>query len=532
MIFRGNAIARYAGRARRVFISFLLICPLSALAQQSTLSSLTANNTSACPSGGKMPAHCQKPFWGQIDMRPQVATQEFDVSAGNVSTEDIHPYLTQGAATKIFVNIMAGFCNNSENEYCRNNVQVGYSSNDKKTVASQIEDIRSRHIDGAVISWEGPGTVEDGAALKLQAYVDAKHCSGSQKCDPMYMIMLDGPSTGYTVTPTGIPGTTGVSCSGRKGADYENCVVAHIRNDMCYMNGRHWGNDAYLKVNGQPVVQVFPDNGVIPAAGPAPSWADVWVHISEWNNNLPGNCAKAPYDADNGIPLIVFENVGGFSHVSSAGAYYWLKPEGVDPESDQFVLNIEPESAKSTLDNFYQTALQHGSELVWGGAFKGFNSSKATWSPNRIMDQECGMVWMKSLTESNKYYTSDPLPFLEIATWNDYNEGTEIETGIDNCYRVSARREGTSLIWSLDPSTSPYASLSTVSHVEIYDSRDGRNLTLLANVPTAPSGTYPLQNLSPGDHELFVRMVGRNSILNRISPPVRISIGTDKPRPQ
>jgi hypothetical protein len=142
------------------------------------------------------------------------------------------------------------------------------------------------------------------------------------------------------------------------------------------------------------------------------------------------------------------------------------------------------------------------------------------------------MVWMKSLTESNKYYTTDPLPFLQIATWNDYNEGTEIETGIDNCYRISARRDGTNLLWSLDPSTSPYASLSTISHVEIYDSRDGRNLTLLANVPTAPSGTYPLQDLSPGDHELFVRMVGRNSILNHISPPVRISIGTNKPRPQ
>jgi hypothetical protein len=148
------------------------------------------------------------------------------------------------------------------------------------------------------------------------------------------------------------------------------------------------------------------------------------------------------------------------------------------------------------------------------------------------MDQECGMVWMKSLTESNKYYTNAPLPFLQISTWNDYNEGTEIETGIDNCYRVSARREGANLTWSLDPSNSPYASLSTVSHLEIYDSRDGRNLTLLANVPTAPTGAYPLKDLAPGDHELFVRMVGRNSILNRISPPVRLSLAADNSRPK
>jgi len=487
---------------------------------QTTLASLTANNTSACPTSSPLPAHCQKPFSGHVDTRPQVATPQFDQPASNVSDEDPHAYLNHGADTKIFALMMAGFCTNSETPYCHNNVQTGYTANDAATVAAQAEDMKRRHLDGVIINWEGAGTSDDAAALKMQAYLDAHHCSGPQQCDLMYFIMIDGPSTGYHVTSTGIPGTTGTSCSGRKGGSYEDCVVAHLRNDMCYMNGHHWGNDAYQKVNGHPIVLVFPDDQSIPTTGPAPSWTDVWIHVNEWNQYLPTNCAKAPYNADNGTPLIIFENTVGFTHAASSGSYYWLKPQGTDPARDQASTNIAGPSDAGTLDHFYQAALKYPNQLVWGGAFKGFDSFLSTWGTNRIMDQKCGQTWLASLTESNKFYTTTPLPFLQIATWNDYNEGTEIESGIDNCYTVSAHIDSNNLVWNLDPTNSTYASISTVSHIEIYDSRNGKDLTLAATLPASATGTYPLDSLAPGKHQLFVRMVGKNSILNRISPAV------------
>ncbi len=419
---------------------------------------------------------------------------------------------------------MLGFCITSESGDCHNNVQVGYSSNDAKTVAAQVADIRRRHIDGAILTWEGAGTSEDAAALKFQNYLNANDCVNPQSCSPMYFIMYDGPSTGYTVTPTGISGTTGTSCLQKSGADYENCVIAHMRNDMCYLNGKHWGNNAYQKLNGQPVLQIFPEEGVIPEKGAAPSWEDVWIHLAQWNRDLPGNCGVPPYNADNGVPLLVFENTGAFTHAAASGAYYWLKPAGTDPEKDQAISNISPAASEGSLDNFYEAALQHPNYSIWGGAFKGFNSSLSQWGPNRIMDQECGQLWLQSLTESNRYYTASPLPFLQIATWNDYNEGTEIETGIDNCFNVSARIEGSNLVWNLDSSNNPFASVSTVSHIEIYDSRDGRHLVLLGDMPAALSGTFSLLgNAFSGKHMLYVRMVGKNSILNRVAPPVAFS---------
>ena len=473
------------------------------------------NNTAACPASGTLPSYCQKPFTGQTDSRPLVATPEFDLPAGNVSTEDIHGYLTQGAQTKIFANFMLGYCTDSTTTYCNNNVQPGYTSDDPNTVAAQATDLVNRHFDGAILSWDGAGTTADAATLLFQQWADQNACTGND-CSFSYLIMYNGASMAYNVASTGIPGTSGQSCSATTGAAYETCIVAHMQNDMCYMNGMHWGNPAYLKVNGQPVLQIFPQEDVIPATGPAPSWEDAWAQIEAWNENLPQNCAIAPYNAENGVPLVVFENGDGFTHQDSSGAFYWIEPAGIDPATDQFVYNISPQTVGGTLDNFFATAQLYTGQLVFSDAFKGFNSVQSTWGTNRIMDQQCGQTWIESLTESNNYYPGSAVPFLHVSTWNDYNEGTEIETGIDNCYTMSAGISGSTLNWTLSTANSA-ASLSTVSHIEIYDSADGQNLTLLATQPAAQNGSWDLSTLPSGTHILFVRMVGKNSILNRIS---------------
>lgn len=485
--------------------------------KNTTLATLTANNTAACPADGQLPPWCQHAFNGQLDWRSGVATPRFDPPAGNVSDEDIHSYFSQSrSSARIFANFMLGFCTSSNSAYCNNNVQTGYTADDPQTVAAQAADLERRHIDGAIMSWDGSRTSMDSATLLFQQWADQNACSGNE-CSLSYIIMFNAASLNYNVGSTGIPGTTGQSCSGLSGAGYEDCVVAHLRNEICYMNGAHWGNPAYERIGGRPILQIFPDQQVIPSTGPAPSWADVWIQIGRWVDDLPHNCAFAPYNANNGVPLIVFEDEGGFSEQSSSGSYYWIKPAGTDPAADQFVDNISGGSS-GTLDSFFISALASSGKVAFSGAFKGFNSIDAKWGPGRIMDQQCGQTWIKSLTESTRYYRGGA-PYLQIATWNDYNEGTEIESGIDNCYTVSARINGSTLNWSLNP-TSGAATLETVSHIEIYDSPDGKKLTLVATRAAASHGSWRLSGLPAGKQTLYVRMVGKNSILNRISPGV------------
>ena len=193
-------------RMNVVILCFGALLSSSLMLPAQTLSSLTSNNTSACPASGTLPAQCTAHFAGQMDTRQYVATPQFDRPAGNVSDEDIHGYLNFGSSTKIYANFMLGYCVQSGVTYCDNNVQTGYTSNNSNTVGAQAEDLRRRHIDGAIMTWEGDGTSEDAATLKFQSYENAHHCNGPQNCSPMYFIMYDGPSFTYTVTSTGISG--------------------------------------------------------------------------------------------------------------------------------------------------------------------------------------------------------------------------------------------------------------------------------------------------------------------------------------
>jgi hypothetical protein len=74
-----------------------------------------------------------------------------------------------------------------------------------------------------------------------------------------------------------------------------------------------------------------------------------------------------------------------------------------------------------------------------GASYKGLNASFASWGSHRIMGQQCGNTWIRSFSKFNSMYNSSKqLPVLQLVTWNNYEEGTEIESGIDNCLTVGA----------------------------------------------------------------------------------------------
>jgi len=73
-------------------------------------------------------------------------------------------------------------------------------------------------------------------------------------------------------------------------------------------------------------------------------------------------------------------------------------------------------------------------KIAVGAARPGFNDSKASWSQDRKMDGRCGRTFYDTLRLFRRYYDAQhPLSFLMIETWNDYEEGTAIEKGVDTC---------------------------------------------------------------------------------------------------
>jgi hypothetical protein len=508
----------------------------AALAASTTYAAETSNNTSTCVLGSSpSPADCVATFAGQTDNRSGIKTPQFDPPGANVSADNVRDLLYGGSTTKVFVNMMLGFCTPADSSSsptvprCNSNVLTQYTANDTLTVDKHLRDLNRRGIDGMVMTWYGPGSRINDATLKYQSEIGSLGLCplGPQRCREMYLVMYDGSTLKFPVTATGIPGTSGNACDpGLARQDAETCVLGRLKNDICYLNGYHFGNDAYQKFNGRPMVQFFVNEGAygnLPKTGAAPSWADVWFWVRQWTNDLKVSCtggasSSKPYNVDNGVPLLLFEDANGFSHAQSDGAFGWVQPTG-----NQDDLRISPATTNGTVQHFYSTAVNQAGKVAWGIGYKGFNDSQSAWGENRLIDQRCGQTWLQSLGAAANFYSmSNQLPFLQVATWNDYNEGSSIEDGIANCYTVSANISGSTLNWRPTPGN-PNASQSTISRWLVFDSTDGgTSYQQVASLP-ASAISYDLSAFPAGTHKVFVKMVGKADIVNRSSAQLTFS---------
>ena len=87
------------------------------------------------------------------------------------------------------------------------------------------------------------------------------------------------------------------------------------------------------------------------------------------------------------------------------------------------------------LNDFYaRMKSKYPDKIAVGAAWPGSNDKQASWSRNRYIDTRCGRTFEDSLRVFRRYYDEQhPLPFLLVETWNDYEEGTAIERGLNTC---------------------------------------------------------------------------------------------------
>jgi len=348
-----------------------------------------------------------------------------------------------------------------------NHISVGYNSNTQAEVHAQVEDMISRGMAGAISDWYGAGnTFIDGATMLLKNEAEAH--SGFQ-----FAIMEDKGALGQA-------------------AVNNNCdVTDQLISDLTYIASQYESSPAYVKVNGRPVVYFFDVDGF---------YID-WTRVL---SSVPGN------------PIILFRGTNGFTKSYTDGAYSWVSIQQDQP--------FNPEL--SFQDSFFQAAQQAPSRMAVGTAFKGFNDTLATWGTNRVIDQDCGQTWLQSFAEAGKFYSSgNQLPALQIATWNDYEEGTTIEPGIDNCVYLVPSQSGSTINWTVNGNE------NTIDHYTVYISTDGTNLSPLTDVP---NGTHAVDlskmTLSPSTtYSIFVQAIGKPSLQNKMSPPIGYRAGDTPP---
>lgn len=333
-------------------------------------------------------------------------------------------------------------------------IKVGYSSHDPAQIHRQIMDMISRGVDGTIIDWYGPADFTDQTAKLVMAEVE-------QHPGFTFAIMVDKGA---------------IANSPCAGCTPQQTLVSLVH----YVEQTYIPSPAYMRINGQPLITNFD---------------------MDLNYTVDWAAVKA---ASTTNPDFIFQHKGGFTHVVSGGSYSWV------------IVNVTDEGM-TYLSQFYGAGMAAPAEETIGAAYKGFNDTLASWGEGRIMNQQCGQTWLQTFNKINSLYNStNQLDAVQLVTWNDYEEGTEIETGIDNCVSVSASLSGSVLNWQISGNE------NTIDHYVVYISADGNNLMSLDELASGSSSldlcSYAL---APGSYSAYVQAVGRPTLRNQMSGRVQ-----------
>jgi PKD repeat protein len=389
-----------------------------------------------------------------------------NLGASNISKAPVRGLLYPGSTARIYAHFMPWFG-------FGDHMNVGYISSDTLQIHRQVNDMASRGLDGAIIDWYGRGTFNKRYVSYDQATQSFMHES---ELHPGFRFAINHDAGALK------------TCAATLGCDVTQTLI----DDLNYAITTYAGSSAYLLYGGRPVFTFFGHE----------AYAIDWTRVRA---GVAGN------------PMFIFRNSSGFSKAQSDGAFSWVAPETVTA-TNLMGLNY--------LDSYYKTAItSFPSAYSIGSSYKGFNDTLALWGSNRLIGQQCGQTWLQTFAETGKYYsTTRQLLGIQIVTWNDYEEGSEIESGIDNCVTVSAAAAGTAVSWSIT------GQMNTVDHFTIFASQDGENLMWLADAPVSTSSLDLAQfSLNAGNYIVYVKAVGKPSLSNKMSPGVQLTVPNQPP---
>jgi len=260
-------------------------------------------------------------------------------------------------------------------------INVGYSSHDPNVLRDQINRAKEMNIRGFVVNWYGPRKEFEDKSFALLEQAAAEN---SFKVAAQYDEAVDHP--GYAT----------------------DAVVVDIQYlyDRYIAQSAGPARDAYLRYNGRPVIFIFPKDNTI-------DWNRIRQVTESWADP----------------PVLIYKDINNKYPNAFDGYYAWVQPgkEGWARDGSHY--------GEDYLEYFYKHMItNHPDKIAVGAVWPGFDDSKASWSRNRHMSYRCGKTFDETMRIFRRFYgTNNPPPYLLIVTWNDYEEGTDIERSISHC---------------------------------------------------------------------------------------------------
>ncbi len=262
-------------------------------------------------------------------------------------------------------------------------INVGYSCHDPAVVRQQIARAKELNIGGFVVNWYGPRKEFEDQSYALLQQTAAQN---DFKMTVQYDEAIDHP--GYAT----------------------DAVIV----DLQYLFDRYIGanagpsRSAYLRYHGRPVIFIFPKDS-----------ATDWNRVRQVTQSWPDP------------PVLIYKDQSAKYPSAFDGFYAWVQPgrDGWARDGSHY--------GEDYLEYFYKNmAAHHRDKIAVGAVWPGFDDTRASWSRNRHMAYRCGKTFEETLRVFRHFYGAEnPLPYLLVVTWNDYEEGTDIERGIGHCGR-------------------------------------------------------------------------------------------------
>src|SRR6266851_608837 len=266
-------------------------------------------------------------------------------------------------------------------------IKVGYSTDDPEVLRRQIAKAKELGVQAFAVDWYG----------QRRPFLDHSYALMQQVASQSHFkvaLMYD-------------------ETEEDNGQATEESLAAMAKAYDTYLRPGAPGRDAYLEYKGRPVIFIFPKRGHT-------DWNRVRAQLNTW---------PVP-------PLLFYKDEFPPQYANDFdGNYAWVHPskEWQRDGSDW---------GKEYLEAFYKKMESHPDKIAVGTAWPGFDDSKASWTMNRHISGRCGKTFEDTLQLFRYYDQFQPMPFLMIATWNDYEEGTAIESGIAKCTGTPSRQPG------------------------------------------------------------------------------------------
>jgi hypothetical protein len=260
-------------------------------------------------------------------------------------------------------------------------LNVGYSCHDPAVLRQQIMRAKDLNVSGFVVNWYGPRKEFEDQTFALLQQAAAQN---DFKLAVQYDEAVDHP--GYAT----------------------DAVIV----DLQYLYDRYISPNAgvsraaYLRYQGRPVIFIFPKDA-----------STDWNRVRQVTQSWPDP------------PLLIYKDQNAKYPNAFDGYYAWVQP-GKDGWARD-----GSHDGEDYLQGFYKTMKeQHPDKIAVGAIWPGFDDSRASWSRNRHMAYRCGKTFEDTLRVFRHFYANgSPAPYLLIVTWNDYEEGTDIERSIGHC---------------------------------------------------------------------------------------------------